>query len=208
MADEMIPYTVIENYMDPEHCKYLLDYFIENQTEDPRPFYGNFGLGGHDKYFVETRYNEECDESKKLYDMMFYAQKFFLDNYTMKGEFELNRSHANLMYPGALLHPHKDDRNFDEPIEGLPSMTYVCGLFLTEDYEGGELVFEDYGVQLKPKVGSLVFFPGFYTKHGVNEVKSGLRANILTHFFDIVDRDNLNPAYAIPFVPNHDPSVL
>ena len=113
----------------------------------------------------------------------------------MVGEFELNRSHANLMFPESRLHSHKDDRNFDEPIESLASRTYVCGLFLTDDYEGGELTFEGYNISLKPKAGDLVLFPGYYTRHGVNEVISGTRINILCHFFDVIDRDNINSKY-------------
>ena len=158
-------FHIIEDYMDPEYCKMMVDYFTENMEEDPREFYGTFG------------------------------QKFFAEHYPMYGEFELNRSHANFMFTGAELHSHKDDRNWDEPIEGLPSRTHVMGLFLTDDYEGGELTFEEQNVVLKPKVGTLVFFPGYYTRHGVNKVTSGTRINILTHYFDIIDRDNVNPAY-------------
>jgi predicted 2-oxoglutarate/Fe(II)-dependent dioxygenase YbiX len=71
------------------------------------------------------------------------------------------------------------------------------GLFLTDDYEGGELTFEEQNVVLKPKVGTRVFFPGYYTRHGVNKVTSGVRINILTHYFDVIDRDNVNPAYPV-----------
>jgi predicted 2-oxoglutarate/Fe(II)-dependent dioxygenase YbiX len=99
------------------------------------------------------------------------------------------------MFTESFLHSHKDDRNWDEPIEDLASMTYVCGLFLTDDYEGGELTFEDYDISLKPKPGTLVLFPGYYTRHGVNKVTSGTRINILSHFFDIIDRDNINSSY-------------
>jgi hypothetical protein len=189
-------FHIIENYIDPEYCKVMADYFTNNMEEDPREFYGTFGLGNKDYFFNEKNPSPKIfDPEMKLYEMVQFGHKFFAEHYPMYGEFELNRSHANLMFPGAELHSHKDDRNWDEPIEGLPSRTHVMGLFLTDDYEGGELTFEEQNVVLKPKVGTLVFFPGYYTRHGVNKVTSGTRINILTHYFDIIDRDNVNPAY-------------
>jgi len=86
---------------------------------------------------------------------------------------------------------------FDEPIEDLGSKTHVMGLFLTDDYEGGELYFQDYDVSLKPEIGDLVFFPGYYTRHGVRQVTSGVRINILSHYFDISDRSKINPSYTV-----------
>ena len=65
--------------------------------------------------------------------------------------------------------------------------SFVAGLFLNDDYGDGELLFDDQGVALKPKPGTLVLFPGFYTNHGVNEITSGLRVNILIFFYDMVD---------------------
>jgi hypothetical protein len=189
-------FHIIENYLDPEYCKMMADYFIKNMEEDPREFYGTFGLGDKDYFFNDQDPEiRKHDPDMKLYETVRFGYKFFAENYPMSGEFELNRSHANLMFPGAELHSHKDDRNWDEPIEDLPSRTHVMGLFLTDDYEGGELVFEEQDTILKPKAGTLVFFPGYYTRHGVNKVTSGIRINILTHYFDIIDRSNINPQY-------------
>lgn len=189
-------FHIIEDYMDPEYCKSMVEYFLKNMEEDPRDFYGTFGLGNKDYFFNEKDPKPRpYDPEMKLYEMVHFGHKFFAENYPMYGEFELNRSHVNFMFENAELHSHKDDRNWDEPIEGLPSRTHVMGLFLTDDYEGGELTFEEQDIVLKPKVGSLVFFPGYYTRHGVNKVTSGTRINILTHYFDVIDRENVNPAY-------------
>jgi hypothetical protein len=182
--------------MDPEYCSMMAKYFLENMEEDRREHYGTFGLGDkHYFFYDENPETKPYDPEKKIYDLVRFGHKFFLDNYPMTGEFEVNRSHVNFMFPEAELHSHKDDRNYDEPIEGLASKTHVAGLFLTDDYEGGELTFPEQGIELKPKVGDLIFFPGYYTRHGVNKIKSGVRINILTHYFDVVDRNNINPDY-------------
>ena len=186
------PYHIIENYIDLEYCNFMKEYFEKNAQEDPREFYGNFGLGGYDDFFVEEANPKKYDPKMKLREMIHFGHKFFKDNYPIFGEFKLNRSHVNYMYTNAQLDGHKDDRNWDEPIEDLPSKTHVMGLFLNDDYEGGELFFEDYQVSLKPKPGTLVFFPGYYTRHAVNKVTSGTRINILTHYFDIIDQDKFS----------------
>lgn len=198
MTDKIEPYYVIEDYITPTQAASLYDYFKANEDEDPREFYGNLGLGGKERFFAEPRYFD-FDPEHLLHTAMHFGREFFLDKYPMRGtSFDLNRSHANYMHTGAELHGHTDDRPSSEPIDSLNSMTYVMGLFLNDDYEGGELVFEDLGTALKPKPGTLVFFPGFYTRHAVNKVTSGTRINILSHFFDIVDTSiEYKPDYAI-----------
>jgi hypothetical protein len=196
MITKIKPYYVIEDYITPAQAAALHEYFKANEDEDPREFYGNLSLGGKDRFFDKPQYFE-FDPEQILHTAIAFGKKFFLEKYKMKGtSFELNRSHANYMHEGAELHGHTDDRPSTESIESLNSMTYVMGLFLNDDYEGGELVFEDYNVTLKPKAGTLVFFPGFYTRHAVNEVTSGTRINILSHFFDIIEP-------SIEYKPNH-----
>lgn len=192
------PYHIIRNYLDKDYCKDMASYFLKNMEEDPREGYGTFGIGGKEYFFEEVNPKPKpYDPEMRLYEMIHFGYKFFMENYPIYGDFELNRSHANFMFENAILHDHKDDRNFDEPIETLGSKTHVLGLFLTDDYDGGELEFKDYSISLKPEVGDLVFFPGYYTRHGVNKVTSGVRINILSHYFDITDRSKINPAYSM-----------
>ena len=190
-------YHLIEDFIDPDYAKSLHDYFINNMQEDPRDNYGFYALGGYGELFVDNKLDLEFDPLNKIYEAVHFAYKFFLENYPMTGEFELNRLHGNYMMKGSSLSPHKDDVDLYPTIDDLPSKTHVCGLFLNDDYEGGETVFQANGVEtkLKPKPGSLLFFPGYNIRHGVNEVLSGTRLNILIHFFDVVDRDNINQAY-------------
>jgi len=189
-------YHVIENFLDQEYCSMLSDYFKENQLEDSREFYGFFPFGGEAEFFESPKFNLEFDPLNKIYDMVHFSRKFFLENYPISGKFKLSRSHANLMSEGAYLDSHKDDRDHEEVlIEDLGSKTHVAGLFLNDDYEGGELIFENLSIEIKPKAGTLILFPGYYTRHGVNEVTSGTRVNILSHFFDITDESKINPNY-------------
>ena len=55
-----------------------------------------------------------------------------------------------------------------------PSIRYATIIYLNDDYAGGELFFSEKNLELRPKPGTLVVFPG--TKefnHGVRHVESG-----------------------------------
>jgi predicted 2-oxoglutarate/Fe(II)-dependent dioxygenase YbiX len=78
--------------------------------------------------------------------------------------------------PGEYQDVHADG----ETAAGWPGYNYIVDygsiLYLNDDYEGGELFFPKYNIHLKPKPGTLVFFPStnMYA-HGVTEVTDGIR---------------------------------
>jgi Rps23 Pro-64 3,4-dihydroxylase Tpa1-like proline 4-hydroxylase len=52
----------------------------------------------------------------------------------------------------------------------------VCMYYINDDYDGGEIVFPDYNLTIKPKSNSLIMFPGNENYvHGVLEVSEGFR---------------------------------
>lgn len=99
-------------------------------------------------------------------------------------------------YPGEKQDPHSDceavfSRDADSgrftmtPINNFSSVfiEYAALAYLNDDYEGGEIYFPDYDLEIKPLPGELIFFPGtqHYT-HGVREVLSGNRYALMTFF--------------------------
>lgn len=97
--------------------------------------------------------------------------------------------------PGEHQHPHadceasfikKDIADWDmSPINNFSSLfiEYAALVYLNDDYEGGEIYFPDYGVDIKPSPGDLIFFPGTEKyRHGVREVISGSRYVLMTFF--------------------------
>jgi hypothetical protein len=55
-----------------------------------------------------------------------------------------------------------------------PAIRHAAILYLNDDYEAGELFFSNKGLELKPKPGDLVIFPGTDEfNHGVRHVKPG-----------------------------------
>lgn len=78
--------------------------------------------------------------------------------------------------PGEYQGVHADG----ETAAGWPGYNYIVDygsiLYLNDEYEGGELFFPKYNIHIKPKPGTLVFFPStnMYA-HGVTEVTDGVR---------------------------------
>jgi predicted 2-oxoglutarate/Fe(II)-dependent dioxygenase YbiX len=79
------------------------------------------------------------------------------------------------MFAGASLGAHKDDPKVQ---------THVCGIYLNDDYDGGELLFPTLKSEVKPKSGSLLFFRGDHNSHAVKKVESGVRCNVLLYFVE------------------------
>jgi hypothetical protein len=196
MTKPNYPYYMVEDFIDKEYCDQLAKYFKDNAQEDSRQYYKTYGIDGK-KYFFAGYLPKakDYDPEMKIYEAVHFAYDFFTKNYDIAGNFELNRVSANLMFEESELNPHHDDRAGTTPLSEIGSRTYVCGIFLTDDYEGGEITFEEHDVSFKPKAGSLLMFPGFSSRHGVNKIVSGLRLNILVNFFDVIDRNKVNPDY-------------
>lgn len=64
-----------------------------------------------------------------------------------------------------------------------PSIVWASVIYLEDNYNGGELYFKNLDIQIKPKPGSLVIFPGTPEyEHGVKEVKDGPIRYVLPGF--------------------------
>ena len=63
----------------------------------------------------------------------------------------------------------------------------ILGYFADpDDYEGGEIYFDDYDIYIKPKQGSMIIF-GHQVQHGVTPVTSGTR--IISSQFLVLEKD-------------------
>lgn len=69
-----------------------------------------------------------------------------------------------------------------------PSIRYATIIYLNDNYNGGELFFSNKDVEIKPKPGSLVIFPGTQEfNHGVRHVKAGPLRYVLVGFIKVRD---------------------
>ena len=78
--------------------------------------------------------------------------------------------------------PDYDTPSFDEQVKEFPYLwsghLSILG-YLNDDFEGGELYFPELNYGFKPKMGSVVLFPGnLHYVHGVAPITSGVRYTI------------------------------
>jgi hypothetical protein len=90
------------------------------------------------------------------------------------------------MQPGVKLTSHTDQHTD-------PSVKYATILYLNDDYVDGELFFPNLNIELKPKAGTLVFFPGNEEyEHGVKNVGEGPIRYVLVGFIKEKDHYKKN----------------
>ena len=81
-----------------------------------------------------------------------------------KGEYIMRRWSS-----GSKMGPHVDT-------DAQKHLHIICMYYLDDNYDGGEIVFPDYNLKIKPKPNSLVMFPGNENYvHEVLEVSKGFR---------------------------------
>jgi hypothetical protein len=187
MSDtELRKVHVFENVLTKEQADHYSNLFWEMSVEDvdnPRPRFNFLSVFwkpfGHD----EPTYGAWVPDVT-IAGLVFWAEKFFLEHYDMVGAFELKRTFVHIMNTGAEIEAHVDD---GDVYEGKPKIErhYSGILILNDDYEGGELYFNDLDIRLKPPAGSLVLFRGDEERnHGVSEVTAGRRISMPIFFRD------------------------
>ena len=76
--------------------------------------------------------------------------------------------------------PHRDRERWDGTAwvpNHTPNRWNAALIYLNEDIEGGQLVFDDFGLIVTPKIGLAVVFPATVTHH-VTPVTSGVRLSL------------------------------
>ena len=74
-----------------------------------------------------------------------------------------------------------------------PSIRYATIIYLNDDYNSGEIFFENLGVALKPKPRDLLFFPGDSKyEHGVKPVSYGPTRYVIVGFVKEIGFYNRN----------------
>lgn len=80
------------------------------------------------------------------------------------------------MPEGSNLMEHVDDHSD-------PSIVWAAVVYLNDDFNGGELYFKNLDIQIKPRPGSLVIFPGTNEyEHGVRVVRPGKTRYVMPGF--------------------------
>lgn len=184
------PYHLIEDAISEDELAGLLEFFEANKQPDPRPGWEFCPLANMHQYTNRLAKLDTVEpEVLPLLRVIDQAKQHFLDTYEMQNVFEYKRGFMGSMGDGASLQQHSDD---DDLYQGRRKNEkhYSGLLFLTDNYEGGELFFPEFNVSLVPPARSLILFEG-KNHHGVNAVISGRRMNYVLFFKDYDPADEV-----------------
>jgi hypothetical protein len=141
--------VIIHNFLSDEECDALLEEARLSKKWKPQ----NEGTGifilKSEKHKILIDINKRVSS---LFDKDLHAQMIRMIHRTTNDSFWKE---------------HSDDAGGEE-------IRYGVVLYLNEDFEGGELIYPDLKIEIKPKKGMLVYHPGD-EKHRVSKVTSGER---------------------------------
>jgi hypothetical protein len=101
-----------------------------------------------------------------------YAELFNYKNHSFKEDSDYFLLHISRYVDGGGIGVHADEQLGNDG-------SYSVIIYLNDNYDGGELGFPDYGIEIKPKTGDMIVFPCNYM-HYSNESFNG--AKYLTIF--------------------------
>jgi hypothetical protein len=93
---------------------------------------------------------------------------------------QMEHPHLVIWDVGHQMRPHSDHSKGMYPDREIAALIY-----LTDDYKGGTVFFPALEIELTPRIGQFICFPGGKLFHGVREVTEGQRLTLITWFKDI-----------------------
>jgi hypothetical protein len=167
--------VIIEEFLSNDAATFLNNHF-RSIDPDVRDFIG-FHWGDTDENLLNLSQPVIREIMQKAtLDIKSLMEK----NFNLK--LKLKRCLVQSIYTGGEVGYHWDD-HYAEKEDGVAQNIYSAILYLSSNYEGGEINFSKVEIELKPDPGTLVFFPGIeHFEHAVNEVISGERTNFILFF--------------------------
>lgn len=169
---------VVEGFINKSDNDMLLNYF-NSMTPDVRDNVG-FHWGIQDESFMSGQLVNDINISNCILNNYNNIKLNIEDKFKVK--LSLKRFLFQTVYPGGEVGVHSDSvSNWHQ--DNIEEKIYSALVYLTNDYDGGEIIFPNENIELKPKPGTLVYFYGdSETEHGVKMVRSGKRTNWILFF--------------------------
>jgi hypothetical protein len=195
---EIIPdLLLVEDYLSKEELDQVLDiihrtpesdWYIEYLSNLKRFCLEKFGRDDVDNLVAEGKF--EITQGWEDKNLNIHLEPIYktiyqrLDKLVLEADISLNLSGfatIQRMQKGVELKSHTDQHTD-------PSIRYAAILYLNDNYSNGELFFEKKGIDLRPKPGSLLIFPGNEEfEHGVRHVGEGAIRYVLVGFIKVTD---------------------
>lgn len=194
---------IIENFISKDACDFIVKNFEDTLKQTPNfEIYGGPNQGVETAWYIGNNnpiYSYSQDHEKNIAVDLLSSICNSISR-TMSQHYGVELDPRSVFYSkmsaGAKLNEHYDNYEPDgtefipsnhnnEIINKLGFEPDFSGLlYLNDEYGGGEIVFPNQDLVLKPKPGTLIFFTGSMDfPHSVNEVLSGNRYNLVSFFW-------------------------
>ena len=172
--------VVYENFISKEDCKKMIQ-ALDSQAENgaiswmPISFYESYSSvlpQDNDKEVIDAGLSPTIfsDIEKIMYEAI--ASVHDLDPKTIcKIGY-----HTQKWEPGAYARVHSDNTDEHGKSGAFTRSRYAGFLYLNDDFEGGDVIFREQGINIRPEPGSLLIFPSvkpYY--HESTEITSGYK---------------------------------
>jgi len=117
---------------------------------------------------VQNEEDEKCLEVVKIIENALEdATKYYCKENNLKHTFRFSPLTISKYNQHGGMGTHVDsDSDFNKSASAI--------IYLNDEYEGGEVVFDNFGISLKPEAGSILMFPSHTPyEHTVKAIKSG-----------------------------------
>lgn len=175
--------VVIDDFIERSDSQSILSFARENKVWD-NSLQSQYADDGTCTYDASYWHDRTCSasiilsQSPEIYSIIqSYITKM---GALIEQHFSVRLQHRNPVImrwlPGNKQEPHADKQLNDGRPNNFPNYDLNSLFYYNDDFLGGELYFPQYDLEIKPRPGLAVFFPGdIYYMHGVKRIISGER---------------------------------
>lgn len=162
---------VFNNYLSKDECNKLIDLINNTETSNNR--------------LLQSDMFNNTTLSLLYYDSLSVAEKYMPEVHSLiQKEYQVTVKPRHARFAQW---KHINSQSITVDDMGLQDKNHIAGwIYLNDDYEGGELLFINQKVSIRPKVGDLITYPGNIHYWYTVEPTNGSRY-IMPLWFDFID---------------------
>lgn len=166
--------VVFNNFISEDECNSILKYWEDSTIKGRMQW--PWGNNSFNNAFGSTMIYNDIEITKFGLPIDYFAnlEKKIIEATELVSSYKIRKIGAfpQKWMKGAYASFHYDNSGKDSSVQ------WATGLYLNNDFEGGELQFHDRPLEIKPTPGMLAIFHGGNNLHGVKIITSGTRYKI------------------------------
>jgi hypothetical protein len=150
---------IIENFITRDEAAFIMESLSKIENWNDFEYGHMFNSHGY-KVIYQKRIKEQNEELYKLTVNIEHKLRETLINQWADMRPKQGEFYYAVRQPNHVGAPHRDADPVRLP--GTEVIRYACVLYLNEDFEGGNLIYPEHGVEVPPRIGQLVIHDATY----------------------------------------------